>query len=116
MKRIAVYGSLKRGKYNHRESMKFIGESTIRGSMFLCYSYPHLYPEDRSLPEHVIEYPVELFEVDDEMFQSLDRMEQGAGYTGHLLTFKTVDGEVEALLWFKDGHGKDSSLPYITSY
>lgn len=114
---IAVYGSLKRGKYNHREGMKHVGDSSIRGSMFMCYSYPHLYPENRCVPEQVIEYPVELYEVDEDMFNRLDRMERVAGYLGEVLSFTLTDGTVkEATIWFKTGEAKDSTLPYITSY
>lgn len=114
--RIAVYGSLKKGKYNHREGMNHVGNSTIRGSMFMCFSYPHLYPEDRSVPEQVKEYPVEIYEVDEELFGALDRMERGAGYTGEVLSFDTDSGVVDATLWFKNGEGKDTRLPYITEY
>jgi gamma-glutamylcyclotransferase (GGCT)/AIG2-like uncharacterized protein YtfP len=118
MKRIAVYGSLKKGKYNYRgdDKMKFIGDSTIMGSMFLCHSYPHLYPVERSVAEQVMVYPVELYEVDEDTFAGLDRMETGAGYKGEMLPFETSEGTVEAILWFKNGEGKDSTLPYITSY
>ncbi len=117
MTTIAVYGSLKAGKYNHNSTrMKRVGDSSVMGSMFLCGSYPHLYPEDRSVPEQVMQYPVELYEVDDDYFGQLDRMERGAGYTGHVQLFQTGDKQVEATIWFKNGEGKDSRLPYITSY
>jgi gamma-glutamylcyclotransferase (GGCT)/AIG2-like uncharacterized protein YtfP len=113
MKTIAVYGSLKRGKYNHNESqMTRVGDGAVRGSMFMCYSYPHLYPVDRSVPEQVIDYPVEIYTVSDEYFARLDRMESGAGYEGVLEKF----GDFEAIIWYKKGHGKDTTLPYITEY
>jgi gamma-glutamylcyclotransferase (GGCT)/AIG2-like uncharacterized protein YtfP len=76
MKTIAVYGSLKKGKHNHSllETAKFIGDTTVRGTLYSMGSYPALIAEGDN------EYPAEVYEVDDEFYNSIKRMELGAGY------------------------------------
>jgi gamma-glutamylcyclotransferase (GGCT)/AIG2-like uncharacterized protein YtfP len=81
MKKIAVYGSLKKGFYNYRKDMgEPIAHGTVRGAMFLPYSYPHLFREAVSDPEHVKEYDAEVYEIEESLFNSLNSMEIGAGY------------------------------------
>jgi gamma-glutamylcyclotransferase (GGCT)/AIG2-like uncharacterized protein YtfP len=89
MKTIAVYGSLKRGKYNHDfylKDAKKLGEIDVIGTMYLVSSYPALVDDGEN------EYVAEVYEVDDETFESLDRMESGAGYVQ-----KIVEG---AVVWY----------------
>lgn len=97
MRKIGVYGSLKKGMYNYRkEQGEPIAHGTIRGAMFLPYSYPHLFREAVSDPQHVKEYDVEVYEVSDDLFDSLNRMEVGAGY-------QAVDCQVaghDVVVWF----------------
>lgn len=94
--KIAVYGSLKRGKYNHGRMgpQEFIGESVIGGYALYIHEmlpYPCVVPEDGA------GVMVEVFEVTDRAFQMLDNMERGAGYAP--VTVVTKYGP--AIMWFK---------------
>lgn len=73
---IAVYGSLKKGKYNHTilESCKFLGETKVTGTLYSVGSYPALIEEGEN------EYVAEVYEVPDTIYQSIRGMELGAGY------------------------------------
>lgn len=76
MKTIAVYGSLKRGKYNHTliENCTFLGDTTIKGTLYSLGSYPAIIEDGDN------EYPAEVYEVPDEIYERVRRMELGAGY------------------------------------
>ena len=76
MHTIAVYGSLKKGKYNHSflSDMKMIGTTTVRGTLYKVSSYPALVDEGEN------EYEAEVYEVDDYIYYMINRMEIGAGY------------------------------------
>jgi gamma-glutamylcyclotransferase (GGCT)/AIG2-like uncharacterized protein YtfP len=75
-KRIAVYGSLKAGKYNHH----MIGDSTyqgtikVRGTLYSLGSYPALVDDDGA------EYEAEVYEVSDEVYNKVAWIESAAGY------------------------------------
>lgn len=78
MNKVAFYGSLKRGFYNHGRcgEQHYIGDTTIKGKMTLVYdSYPQLFLTDEGN-----EHEVEVFNVDDLTFRQIDIMERGAGY------------------------------------
>jgi len=85
MKTIAVYGSLKRGRYNHPmlESSKFLGNTTLKGTLYRVSSYPALVDDGEN------EYEAELYEVDDDTYSAVRVMELGAGYVE-----KEVDGAI----------------------
>lgn len=97
--KVAVYGSLKKGAYNHdRFGLKDpIGHDTVFGSMFLEHSYPRLYDigviEDEGGYK---EYPVEIYDLDDETFNQIDGMESASGYYKENRMF----GEHEAVVFF----------------
>ena len=82
MKYIAVYGSLKKGFYNHARFGlgEPLARGTIRGSMFLLHTYPHLFREGVKVPELDREHEVEVYEVDEEVYQSIKSMEIQSGY------------------------------------
>lgn len=91
MERIAVYGTLKKGFYNHRwlgENPKFLGTDTVSGSMYMRHeSYPVLVI-DGYLPQgnyhgsefNRIAHEIEVYEVSDERYRAVAGMEMGAGY------------------------------------
>lgn len=118
MKKIAVYGSLKKGAYNYRESMgEPIGHSTVRGSMFLASSYPVLYPPERSNPELVRIHAIELYEISDESYQSIHSMEIGAGYEAVEMGFTDEDGKGHvAVIFFMRGDGSKATRPFLEEY
>ena len=102
MKKIAVYGSLKKGFYNYRENMgEPIAHGTVRGSMYLASSYPHLYREEVSEPEHVREHAVEVYEVADDTYAGIEGMELGAGYQ---VTPIDIGGHECIIFYTRDDH------------
>lgn len=76
MKTIAVYGSLKKDRYNHGllEEEKYLGNTTVRGTLYRISSYPALISEGDN------EYDAELYQVSDDVYQAVKSMELGAGY------------------------------------
>ena len=74
--KIAVYGSLKKGKYNHPilDDQKFLGHTAVSGTLYLVSTYPALLDEGSTI------YPAEMYEVDDEVYSMIRGMELGAGY------------------------------------
>lgn len=76
MKYIAVYGSLKKGKYNHSilSDSKFMGDTTVKGTLYRVSSYPALVNEGDT------EYDAEVYQVNDDVYNSIRNMELGAGY------------------------------------
>ena len=107
MHKIAVYGSLKKGFYNHdRFTMgEMLGVAKVRGAMFLNYSYPHLFREEDSAPEMVKEYEVEIYEIEDREYKGIVGMEVGAGYQEFKTTITDTSGaEHDVTIFFaRDG-------------
>lgn len=79
-KRIAVYGTLKRGFYNYNRfnscfPFNFIYSEVIKGfSLYDLGSYPTAIENEND------KITIEIFEVSDECFNILNRMELFAGY------------------------------------
>jgi len=82
MKNMFVYGSLKKGFFNHfliedNPRNKLIRKASISGyKLYLLWSHPGIKP---SIKEDKIF--VELYNLTDEVFSKIDKMEQQAGYT-----------------------------------
>ncbi len=115
MKKIAVYGSLKKGFYNYFPAMgEPIAHGTIRGAMYLCGSYPHLYRPEVADEALVREHPVEVYEVSDSDYRDIENMEVGAGYqvfesnvAGHdVVIFYSRDNYTYKNNWI-EGYTKD---------
>ena len=72
---VAVYGSLKKGRYNHGmlKDSKFIGDTEVIGTLYKVSSYPVLLDGDT-------EYAAEVYEVEDDVYEPIESMELGAGY------------------------------------
>lgn len=75
-KLIAVYGSLKKGKYNNPllEDSEFLGDTKVKGTLYGLGGYPAL------LEDGDIEYPAEIYRVSDSVYERIRGMELGAGY------------------------------------
>jgi gamma-glutamylcyclotransferase (GGCT)/AIG2-like uncharacterized protein YtfP len=77
--KIAVYGSLKKGRYNYERfseyyPIKFVGEDILHGyKLYDLGDYPGAIEGDGPLYVHILE-------VDSDCFRQLDRMEKFAGY------------------------------------
>lgn len=73
---IAVYGSLKKGRHNNwwLEDAPMLGETKVRGTMYLVHgSYPVLMDGNN-------EYEAEVYDVTDNVYAKILRIEQSAGY------------------------------------
>lgn len=82
MHKIAVYGSLKKGFYNHaRFGMgEPLDTGEIRGAMFLMSSYPHLYREGVKDSDKERSHDVEIYEIEDSVYNNISGMELASGY------------------------------------
>jgi len=99
MRTIAVYGSLKSGKYNHDllRGSKYVGLANEKGNMYLVSSYPAFEPSEEGS-----DYAFELYEVSDNVFEAVDNMELGAGYDSVEKDF-TVSGKVIKAIFYPAG-------------
>ena len=92
-KKVAFYGSLRKGHYNYDRfkqqygnEFNYIKTTNISGfNLFDLGSYPGL-KAARNNENKVI---VDIFELSEKAFDSVERMEHGAGYS----TIKVVDDE-----------------------
>ena len=92
MKRIAVYGSLRKGEYNYRASQ---GEPTLRGRVigFNLYSlgaFPCIIAGD---PCDSVEVEVYEFDPESSLFKGIEGMEIGAGYRREEVDFVAHDSD-----------------------
>ena len=76
MNTIAVYGSLKKGLHNDwgTRDGKFLGIALTLGDMYSLGGYPVM------MENGTKEYEIEVYEVSEEMYKQIHRMEIGAGY------------------------------------
>ena len=76
--KIAVYGSLKKGFWNHDRFLsneKYLGSDTVKGKMQMSFGgYPYLFEGDG------LDYPIEIYEVSEDIYYGIRGMELGAGY------------------------------------
>lgn len=98
---VAVYGSLKRGFYNHRvlNGAPFLASGTVTGfEMFDLGSYPMVVPGDGSIA-------VEIYEVNPATFGQLDRLEGFPSFYGRkMITAVTDYCPVEAWMYVGQAH------------
>jgi len=110
MKTFASYGSLKRGYWNHDRyglgKPKAISE--VYGEMYVNprLGYPHLMETTDEKPLAKAKfYEVEIYEVEDNVYESINRMEIASGYYPKEITFFTIEKpneEIKATVWFAD--------------
>lgn len=82
MKTLAVYGSLKQGKYNHSmlgEDAEYLGTTTLKGIMTMAFGYPHMF-EGELIAEEDKEYEGEVYRIRNTNYLPIMQMELGAGY------------------------------------
>jgi gamma-glutamylcyclotransferase (GGCT)/AIG2-like uncharacterized protein YtfP len=119
MRKIAVFGSLKKGFYNH--SAFNLGEplarGTIKGEMHLTYSYPHLLRPNASDPKLIREHEVEIYEIEDGLYSSIASMERGAGYQECETTLTDSEGvEHNVVVFYSRDDMKDCLNSFIEEY
>lgn len=95
---VFVYGTLKAGKLNHRiiEGNDFLGEDYIQGFDLFCGGgFPWIVPSEAS--DTLVKG--EVYEVDDETLERLDRLEgYSNGYTGFYDRTEVVTTEGKTVL------------------
>lgn len=76
MKTIAVYGSLKKGRYNHPilQDSEHVKDIKITGTLYSLGSYPAIVEDGDN------EYDAEVYEVSEDVYRRVRDMEIGAGY------------------------------------
>jgi len=77
---LAVYGSLKNGKHNHRwlNDAPMLGETKVRGTMYLVHgSYPVIMDGDSEYESY---YVAEVYDVDDVTYNRILAIEEACGY------------------------------------
>ncbi|AFL95279.1 hypothetical protein CL1_1076 [Thermococcus cleftensis] len=90
MVRIAVYGTLRRGKplHGYLHGARFLGEEWIEGYELYFDGLPYAVKGAGRLK-------VEVYEVDGEVFEDINTLEVGAGYT----PVEVETGFGRAILW-----------------
>lgn len=94
MRKILVYGSLRKGEYNyesfkrrHGDGFNYLGTTKVKGfNLYSLGSYPGITESEDPEKELV----VDIMECDDDCYNSIYRMEIGAGYRTQEVI---VDGE-----------------------
>jgi gamma-glutamylcyclotransferase (GGCT)/AIG2-like uncharacterized protein YtfP len=102
MKKMFVYGSLKKGFFNHfrfgfGDKAVFLGTSIAHDVSLVALNphYPHAFVNKGGIVRG------EVYELDDkEIEDSIEWMEQGAGYTQHKVVLD--EGEGEAVMYVAD--------------
>lgn len=97
MKRIAVYGSLRRGEYNYREAQ---GEPVACGRLIgvALYSLGAFPCIVRTKPENGDSVEAEIYELEGKLFEGIERMELGAGYKREPIEFVAHDKDEPELV------------------
>ena len=95
-----MYGSLKKGKYNHvlLEESEYLGDTEVVGTLYGVSSYPAIVAEGNN------RYHAEIYRVDESTFNRIHSMELGAGYKEMTATVQGEDGTVidDAVVYYAD--------------
>ena len=113
---IGVYGTLKRGEYNNDPKWPMLGRSTIRGAMTLCHgSYPKLWKPAEWNADHVREHELQILQVDDQMFDSINLMEEHSGYSADTIT-REINGKEHPVTVFWAQGRPNFEQPWIEEF
>ena len=114
MQLIAVYGSLRKGFFNHKilEGAQFLGTDSVEGIMYWNGKYPKLYHPNGDNNERSNEHVVEIYNLPDSLFDSINRVEIGAGYIPEV--FPTQWGD--ATMWWMPQEHFNAGDEWIASY
>lgn len=110
MKRIATYGSLRAGYWNHdRYGLQHAtrhADGVVKGGMFKSNSkgmwYPFLFKDGECDARYVRDHVVEVYEIPESIFQSIRRMEEGSGYK----TETVMVNDVECYIFWAEDDGR----------
>jgi len=96
--KIAVYGTLRMGCHNHSvylEKAKFLGRTRIKGFDMWRDTW-HTFPFVTRGKGRIV---VEVYEVDKDTFNTLDRMEKEAGFVRREIEIKLNGERINATIW-----------------
>lgn len=103
MRRIATYGTLKRGFYNNYllgPDAKFVGEGTFPGTIW-CekgQGYPRAVVDTNDIMDDIVH--VEVYDIDDLHFDMIDRLERAFAYEAVELFITMTNGSrLPCLCW-----------------
>lgn len=104
-KTIIIYGSLRKGFYNHARKMtrgcRFIGSCKLKGwKLYSLGSYPAINPSPTKKDIVV----AEVYKVPEEVFTEIDYMEKSAGYKSKKEEVIVNNKVKRGVVWF---HPKD---------
>lgn len=112
MKLLAVYGSLKKGFWNHDIFLKdadFAGTHSVLGAMQLAYGeYPYLFQGYEGSSKH----KVEVYRISEQTYTEIRALETSSGYYPNVIS--TPYGN--AICFFADWKLIDRTLPFISEY
>jgi len=112
-KLIVVYGSLKKGFYNHDmlEGEAFLGEDFIYRAMQLapCDKYPYLF---EGYNGELREHKIEIYRVSKNTYEYIKNMEIIAGYYEGIV--RTNFGD--AIIYYADPKLHDTQKPYVEQF
>lgn len=96
MVRVAVYGSLKYGMYNHpmMGECEFVRSVHVKGALYLVSTYPALVIDEEGRVE------VEVYDIPYSAYEVITAMEESAGY----LTGTIIADDLQAKIYYA---GKD---------
>ena len=110
MKRIIVYGTLKRGFVNYNALLKnanFKGSTKIEGYQMYSFIYFPVIIHTNNPEDKVF---VECYEVTDEVFKKIDTMERGAGYITINETVIVGDNKFNGTVWIYEKQPNDNLI------
>lgn len=112
---IATYGSLRKGFHNHIavESGTFKGNGKFKGIMQIRSNYPYMFHKNEiETNTEETEHEIEIYEIDKEKYESINKMELNAGYKEE--TISTEFGQ--AVIWITVPRIFNSKLPIDKKY
>lgn len=111
---IGVYGSLKKGKYNHPIiDSEPVAKTKIKGVMFRVSSYPVLFEQSEGFEP--IEYDLEVYKLDPRTYNAVKGMELGAGYKEKAIKVEGIEEDVFIYVGQPQYFTQSKDL-YITEY
>ncbi len=97
MKTIFIYGSLRKGRYNHYviKDAEFLGQSVMYGwDLYSLGNYPAIVKGDGRVV-------IEAYRVTDEQYERIDWMEEGAGYKKESATIVLYGNYITGDFWYR---------------
>lgn len=129
MKLIQCYGSLKNGFHNNYRlgpNAKLIRIDFLNGVMYLHHNYPKLYKEDtrtgnddKTNPfrkELVRTHQCEVWEVPDDVYESIHQMEVDSGYIVESKKVESPLGPVESIVFWMPWKRFNPNDQWIEAY